>query len=252
MLASSKICLLWLVAELHKHFGVSSVVLREENPVPQRFLLNWNQAKLLFLGRTLLSNSRCEMQRVYYLWQPQKQESFISWLGFIWIISGQTSSSKGQRRGLIPYPYTFCHHRRHNDSLHITVQQKISSKNPSESKTCPQSISVLMTRICLDKFSIIKKNCLIEPRQQSCCVFHHLRCSPSGKHICWDKGIILSCWCLPTKTYVKFFHQNRSGELGFWLNRKKAQFSTRRKTTQTKQPQKENLSRALLLQCFKI
>lgn len=67
MLASRKIFLLWLVAELHKHFGVSSVVLREENPVPQRFLLNWNQAKLLFLGRTLLSNSRCEMQRVYSL-----------------------------------------------------------------------------------------------------------------------------------------------------------------------------------------
>lgn len=51
VLARSKAYLLWLVAELHRHLGVSSVVLRKEEPVSQRFLLNWNQVKT-FLSRS--------------------------------------------------------------------------------------------------------------------------------------------------------------------------------------------------------
>lgn len=45
VLVRVKAFLLWLVAELHRHLEVSSVVLRKEEPVSQRFLLNWNQVK---------------------------------------------------------------------------------------------------------------------------------------------------------------------------------------------------------------
>lgn len=96
--------------------------------------------------------------------------------------------------------------------------------------------------------SLSSKNCLAELRRQSCCVFHHLRCSSSGKGICWDKGIILTCWYFTTKTCVKIFHQNCWGKRGFWLKRENHNFPLKKKN---QMPQTENLFRTFLLQCFK-
>lgn len=125
--------------------------------------------------------------------------------------------------------------------------KKISGKNLSKKQDLSTKHFGFNGKSLFRQNSLLSKNLSRGSKADVFFITWHV--PSSGKHIYWDKGIILMCRYFTTKTCVKIFHQNCWGKPAFWLNRKKksAHFSTEK----TPMPQLENLSRILLLQCFK-
>lgn len=135
-------------------------------------------------------------------------------LGFIWITSGQASLNPGEAET-----------RSHNTTHAVTTQGSAAQNYGKKNKWWKlEQIQNLSTKHLtfnekglFRQNSLSSKTCLTESRQQSCCVFHHLRYSPSGKCICWDKGIILMCWYFITKTYVENFPSKLLNQTGLLI-----------------------------------
>lgn len=186
-----------------------------KSSLTKRFCLTRIRPIFLFLGQT--PYGKCKQSNTSV--RLRKKKSFILWLGSTWIISGQSRAKQRLDPALLHIlslqeaQWSIAHNSNKKLTVKTWAKPNLSTKHFSFNE-----------KNLFRQNSLSSKNCLTELRRQNCCVFHHLRSSPSGKCICCDKGIILMCWHFTAKAYVKIFHQKCWSKLDFWLNRKKQNF----------------------------